>query len=280
MENNENIKVGFFGTPELATITLDTLERHGYSILFVVTQPDRPSGRKMHITHSPVKVWALERNIPVLQPENLSDPDFIENLRRYNCDVFIVMAYGKIIPEEILNIPRAKCLNIHPSLLPKYRGSCPLESAILANDMETGATIIQMDKEMDHGPIVWIKEWPMYIWPPTTKELGEELVDIASDALALLLPSWIAGLIPAIPQDEIGEVTYTKKIRKEDGLIDLNDDPYKNLLKFKAYQEWPSVYFFKDGKRIKITEASFRDGKFIIERVIPEGKKEINYLDL
>ncbi len=275
--NNKDIKIGFFGTPDLAVITLNALELYGYNIPFVVTQPDQPSGRKMLIIPSPVKSWAMERNIPVLQPEKLSDPNFIETLKKYNCDVFIVMAYGKIIPQEILDIPRAKCLNIHPSLLPKYRGPCPLESAILANDMETGVTIIQMDKEMDHGPIVWIKECPMYVWPPTTRELGEELVDIASDALALLLPSWIDGIIPPIPQDEIGEITYTKKIRKEDGLIDLNSDPYKNFLKFKAYKEWPSVYFFKDGKRIKITEASFHDGKFIIEKVIPEGKGEINY---
>ena len=284
--DNNKIKIGFWGVPEYSIITLDWLEMAGYDISFIVTTPDKPKGRKLILTPPPVKSWATEHNIPVLQPEKLRDSAFIEEIKKYDCDVFIVMAYGKIIPEEILNIPKAKSLNIHPSLLPKYRGSCPIESAILADDQNTGSTIIRMDKEMDHGPIIWQKEYISAFWPPKSEELGEELVDIASNAIVLLLPEWIAGKIPEIEQDHT-KATFTKKIEKEDGLINLADDPYKNFLKIQAYHDWPSAYFFVHKKggaygemtRIKITEAEFENGELKIKKVIPEGRSEMDYHD-
>lgn len=276
----QKIKVGFFGTPDYAVMTLDALYQAGFDIAFVVTMPDRPQGRKMLLTPPPVKVWAEQHKVPVLQPEKLRDPVFIESLKNFECDVFIVIAYGKIIPDEILNIPKAKSLNIHGSLLPKLRGSCPIETAILNDEKKTGATIIRMDSEMDHGPIIAMKDVIVEPWPPRAGVLGNEIVKTGSELLVSILPDWIAGKLPEIEQDH-SQATYTKMIQKEDGLMNLSDDPYKNYLKIQAYHGWPSAFFFveKDGKkiRVKITQATFKDGQLIIEKVIPEGKSEMDY---
>ncbi len=277
--NNKKIKIGFFGTPEYAVTTLEALNKAGFEISFIVTMPDRPQGRKMIMTPPPTKIWATEHSTKLYQPEKLRDTELVENLKKHNCDVFVVIAYGKIIPDEILNIPKHKSLNIHGSLLPKLRGSCPIETAILTDQKNTGVTIIRMDSEMDHGPIVAMKEVMVEPWPPTAEVLGREIVKVGSELLVSILPDWINGNLKEIEQDH-SQATYTKKIEKEDGLIDLNDDPYKNYLKVQAYHGWPSAFFFKDGKRIKITEASFKNGQLIIEKVIPEGKKEITYKEV
>jgi len=274
--NNSNIKIGFFGTPDYAVTTLNILKSSGFDIRFVVTMPDRPRGRKMVMTAPEAKVWALENGVPVYQPEKLRDENLIESLKKYECDVFVVIAYGKIIPEAILNIPRYESLNIHGSLLPKYRGSCPIETAILNDDRDTGVCIIKMDSEMDHGPIVASRKVVVENWPPTAQVLGNEIVKTGAQLLVDILPDWISGKISPIEQDH-SKATFTKMIEKEDGLIDLDGDPYKNFLKIQAYNEWPSAFFFKDGKRIKITKASYDNGKLVIEKVIPEGKGEMDF---
>jgi methionyl-tRNA formyltransferase len=245
--------------------------------------PDRPQGRKMIITPPPAKVWALANNVAVYQPEKLREPSIAEELKRHNCDVFVVIAYGKIIPDSILNIPKAKSLNIHGSLLPKLRGSCPIETAILNDEKNTGVTIMRMDAEMDHGPIIAQKEVIVEPWPPMADVLGKAIVNAGADLLVSILPLWIDGKLVEKEQDHSAS-TYTVMIKKEDGLIDLKDAPYKNFLKIQAYHGWPSAFFFveKDGKklRVKITKASFADGVLTIERVIPEGKGEMNFTDL
>ena len=279
----QKIRVGFFGTPDYAVMTLDALHQAGFEIAFVVTMPDRPRGRKMLLTPPPAKVWAEQHKIPVLQPEKLHDIEFIEKLKSFACDIFVVIAYGKIIPEDILNIPKGKSLNIHGSLLPAYRGSCPIETAILENQKHTGVTIMRMDSEMDHGPIIATKDVFVEPWPPQAEILGSEIVKAGSELLVSILPDWISGKLPEHEQDH-SQATFTKMIKKEDGLIDFNDDPYKNYLKIQAYHGWPSAFFFieKDGKkiRVKITQASFKEGKLIIEKVIPEGKSEMDYASL
>lgn len=278
--NNKNIKIGFFGTPEYAVMTLEALHNAGFDIRFVVTMPDRPQGRKMIVTAPPAKVWATEYSIPVIQPDSLKTSEIESQLKSYDCDVFVVIAYGKIIPDNILNIPKFKSLNIHGSLLPKLRGSCPIETAILEDQKHTGVTIIRMDKEMDHGPIVAMKEVTVEPWPPKADELGKEIVKTGSELLISIIPDWIDGKIKEMEQDH-SQASFTKMIEKDDGLIDLNDDPYKNYLKVQAYHGWPSAFFYinKDDNRIrvKITQARFENGKLIIEKVIPEGKGEINY---
>lgn len=281
--SNQNIKIGFFGTPEYAVMTLEALHNAGFDIRFVVTMPDRPQGRKMIITPPPAKVWAIEHNIPVHQPDSLKTSEIESQLKSYDCDVFVVIAYGKIIPDNILNIPKFKSLNIHGSLLPKLRGSCPIETAILEDQKHTGVTIIRMDKEMDHGPIVAMKEVIVEPWPPKADVLGKEIVKVGAELLISIIPDWISGKVKEIEQDH-SQATFTKKIEKDDGLIDLNDDPYKNYLKIQAYHGWPSAFFYinKDDKRIrvKITQAKFENGKLIIEKVIPEGRGEIIYNNL
>ncbi len=280
---NKDIKIGFFGTPDYAVTTLQTLKNAGFNISFVVTMPDRPQGRKMLLTAPPAKIWSIENNIPIIQPESLKTTEIENQLKSFDCDLFVVIAYGKIIPENILNIPKYKSLNIHGSLLPKLRGSCPIETAILEDQRVTGVTIIKMDKEMDHGPIIAMKEVKFEPWPPKAQELGNEIVKVGSDLLVSIIPDWIAGRITETEQDH-SKATFTKKIEKDDGLIDLNNDPYKNYLKIQAYNGWPSAFFFieRNNKRIrvKITQATFKDGKLIIERVIPEGKTETTYESL
>ncbi len=285
-QNNSEIKIGFWGGPEISLIILNRLHDEGYTISFICTSPNRPKGRSLALTPPPTKVWSEKHGIPVFQPEKLKDQTFIQTLKNFDCDVFVVMAYGKIIPEEILNIPRAKSLNIHPSLLPKFRGPCPIESAILADEKNTGVTLMRMDKEMDHGPVVAQKKVAIEPWPPYAHELGKKLVEAGADLLVSTLPDWIGGKIREQEQDH-ERATYTKKIEKEDGLIDPSGDPYANYLKYKAYESWPSVYFFiekTDAKRgqkirIKISQASYIEGRFVIKKIIPEGRSEMNYAD-
>lgn len=276
MIQNNKIKIGFFGTPEYAVTTLNILKNSGYQISFVLTMPDRPKGRKMIVTPPPAKVWALENKIPVFQPEKLKDENLINDLKQFDCDVFVVIAYGKIIPDSILNIPKYKSLNIHGSLLPKLRGSSPIESAILTDERNTGATIIRMDNEMDHGPVIGMRSVNISNWPPTADVLGNEIVKAGANLVSEILPSWISGEIKEIEQDH-SKASFTKKISKEDGEIDLKSDPYQNFLKIQAYHVWPGTFFFSKGKRIKITKARFENGVLTIEKVIPEGKKEMDF---
>jgi methionyl-tRNA formyltransferase len=280
---NNSLRIAFFGTPDRAVIALDRLEAAGIVPALVITQPDRPQGRKLVMTPPPVKSWALSRNLPVLQPDNLSDEAFLKTLRDGNFDAFVVVAYGKILKKELLDIPRRGCLNLHASLLPHLRGSCPIETAILRDERNTGTTIILMDALMDHGPIIAQRVAPITTWPIPADELARIIVTDGGDLLADVLPKWVAGTIEAREQDH-AQATLTKKIKKEDGLMDLSADPYQNFLKFNAYKGWPSSFFFKDmhGKntRIVITDAKFENGQFVINKVIPEGRKEISWSEI
>lgn len=274
----EKIQFAFFGTPDRAVMTLDALNDAGLLPSLIITQPDRPQGRKMVITPPPAKIWAEAHNIPVLQPEKLNDDNFIQTLKEGNFDVFVVVAYGKIISQTILDISKHGALNLHASFLPRLRGASPIESALLTDERKTGVTIMLMDHLMDHGPILGQKEITLPQWPLPVQELAKILVTEGGKMLADILPKWIKGHIKPIEQDH-SKATLTKKIKKEDGLIDLSADGYQNFLKFNAYKEWPGSFFFikKDGKdtRIIITEAAFENNQFVVKKVIPEGKKEM-----
>ena len=285
-----NIKFVFFGTSLFSVTVLETLKEHGLIPSLIVTTPDKPKGRKLVITPPPAKIWAQENNIACIQPESLKiyqkagiRKELIEKLREQEADVFIVASYGKIIPEHIFNIPKAATLNIHPSLLPKLRGATPIEGAIL-HEEKTGVSIMQIDAEMDHGPIVAQKEVEISSseWPLRSDTLEKILAKIGTELLIYVLPDWIAGSVVAHAQDH-SKATFTKKIIKEDGLLDLNADPEKNWRKIQAYHGWPGTFFFveKNGERtrVKITDAKFTDGKLEILKVIPENKKEINFSD-
>lgn len=271
----------FFGTPRFAAIVLDALEAKGYLPALVVTAPDKPKGRRLVVTPSEVKIWAQQRHIPVLTPEKLRDGSFLAGLKKADGDLFIVAAYGKIIPKSVLDMPRHGTLNVHPSLLPKFRGPSPVESAILSDETQTGVTIIVLDLEVDHGPIVAKREHVVADWPPKGSELADDLARLGGALLAESIPHWIATH-HAEPQDD-ARATFTKKITKEDGMIDLAGDPRTNYKKVRAFDEWPGTYFFteRNGKRIRvrITDASLSNNVFTITRVVPEGKKEMSYAD-
>jgi len=270
----QEINFTFWGTPDVASQTLEILKRAGFIPSLIITSPDRPAGRKMLITPPPVKIWAEENNIAYLQPEKL-DEEFFNKLQATIHKLFIVVAYGKIMPEKILNLPKHGSINIHYSLLPKYRGASPVESTILNGDMETGVTIQQMEFKMDSGPM--LAQEKLEILPDEKAlDLRKRLIKIGSELLVKILPKIISGKVKAAPQNE-DEATYCSKIKKEDGLIDLTDDSDRNYNKFRAYASWPRTFFFKDGKRTIITKARLENGKFIIEKVIPEGGKEIEY---
>jgi len=271
----------FFGTPEFSSITLDELAQAGYLPSLIVTAPDKPRGRGLVVTPSEVNTWGTEHNIPVITPSTLKDAEIEKILREVNAEFFVVAAYGKIIPKAILDVPPHGVLNVHPSLLPKFRGSSPIESAILSDETHTGVTIMLLDEEMDHGPIVAQRERITNDWPPKGSMLTRDLAHFGGALLAEIIPEWLGGL-KAEPQDH-AKATFTKKITKEDGQIDLADDPAKNLKKVRAFDEWPGAYTFvaHEGRsiRLKILDATIEEGKFVPTRVIPEGKKEMDYQD-
>lgn len=281
LSNTNPLPFVFFGTPKFAEIVLSELENAGYIPSLVVTAPDKPKGRKLLLTPSDVKLWAQTRNIPVLTPASLANDEIFLELAKFSDTLFIVAAYGKIIPQRILDIPHNGVLNVHPSLLPKYRGSSPIESAILSDDTGTGVSIMELDAEMDHGPIVAQEEHTPSDWPPKGTELTDALAHIGGKLLATCIPSWITEH-HSTPQEH-GEATYTKKIVKEDGLIDISGDPVQNYKKFRAYDEWPGAFFFveRNGKqiRVKITDATLKENNLTITRVVPEGKNEMSYED-
>lgn len=268
-------KIVFFGTPELAVWALEEMQSAGIIPDLIVTTPDKPAGRGRILTSPPVKLWADENNIPVLQPEKL-DENFASYLPKDS--LFCVFAYGKILPQNILDIPEFGTLNIHPSLLPKLRGPSPIRTAIL-KDMknEIGVSIILLDEKMDHGPIVAQEKIEITEWPIMGKILDEQLARSGGKLLASTIPDWLAGNIKVKEQDH-DNVTFSKKFEKENALINMEDDDYQNYLKICAYDGWPGAYFFKDGKRLKITAAHIEGTKLIIDRVIPEGKKEMEYI--
>ncbi len=283
MVNPNTISFAFFGTSEFSVYVLDALKEKGVLPTQIITTPDQPQGRKLIVTPPPVKVWAIENKISYIQPESLKEVGLVEKLESYKCDVFIVASYGKIIPQTILDIPKYKTLNAHPSLLPKLRGASPIQTAILEEN-STGITIMRLDEKMDHGPIIAQKEISAEPWPPHYTILEKKLGTECGHILAEILPEWVAGKIPEKEQNH-DLATYTKKIEKTDGQISLDDDAEKNLRKIRAFEVWPNAYFFAKSKndakeiRVIIKDAEMIDSKLEINRVIPEGKKEMNYRD-
>ncbi|KKQ77455.1 MAG: hypothetical protein A3A96_01705 [Candidatus Zambryskibacteria bacterium RIFCSPLOWO2_01_FULL_39_39] len=289
----------FFGSSRFSVYVLDELKQHGMLPNLLITIPDRPKGRKMILTPNEVRVWGQKNNIEVFDPETLRSErgsnaeEFLRNteVKFGDWDLFLVASYGKIIPKEIFEIPKHKTLNIHPSLLPKYRGASPIQSQILNNDTEVGVSIMQIEEAMDTGPIVIQKPLPnpspcqgeeqgtKGAWGEVGRKELEKILAIEGAGLfAHILPEWLLGAIDPIIQNE-DKATYCQKIKKEDGFLDLSDNPLKNLLKIKAFEEWPTSYYFNKEKRIIITDATIEDDKLKILKIIPEGKKEMLYED-
>lgn len=272
---NQKPSFVFFGTPDLAVSALEGLSKHGYLPIAIVTSPDKPVGRHQVLSPSPTKVWGLAHHIPVLEPTKIDDA-FLAELSTLNFELGIVAAYGKILSQKLLDMPKFGMINIHPSLLPLYRGTAPVVGPILAGDIKTGVSIIKLDAEVDHGPILFQDERAL-TGNEKASELGNILFYHGGEMLAQALPRYINGDIN-LHEQEHNLATFTKKIKKEDGLVHLTDDPITLWRKYRAYDVWPGIFFFdEDNKRVKITKAIFENGQFIIEKIIPEGKKEIPY---
>lgn len=271
------MKIVFFGTPDIAVASLDELAKNDMLPSLIVTAPDTRQGRGLILTPPEAKVWADEHNIPTLQPTTLKDESVQQQLRDVGADMFVVVAYGKLLPQAVLDIPPQGTINMHPSLLPKHRGPCPIESQILVEQdwHDVGVSIMQLDAEMDHGPVYAQRaklpelenNWPMR---------SSMLRTILAQHGAELLVETIKTLPEPVEQNHT-EATFCTKITKNDALINLEDSAETNYRKFLAYDVWPRAFFFKDGKRFIITDATLENRAFVIKKVIPEGKKEMAY---
>jgi len=245
------MKIVFFGTHTLAIAILQTLTQAStFEICAAVTQPDKPAGRGYKSESPPIKRFAENAGLPVLQYKKLND-DAVAALRAYNADIFIVAEYGVLIPEVILSIPRHGTLNVHPSLLPNYRGASPIQSAIFAGETKTGVSIILLDKEMDHGPILVQKECAIDD-RDTAVTLEATLGRLGARLLIDMLPKWVTGNIQPREQDH-ARATFCKKLTRESGRIDWTQSAEKIHRMWRAYLPWPGIFTMWNGKRLKLT---------------------------
>lgn len=278
------MKIAFFGTPDLAATALSEMETFGVVPDLIVTTPDAPVGRKQTITPPATKLWALERNIPVFQPASLKNKEDLIPLTSETWDIFVVFAYGKIMPDWLLNLPKYGTINAHPSLLPKFRGASPIRSTLLHDLSAAGVTIIQMDAEMDHGPILYQQVVELYNEPVPGTKLDKTMSLICGDLLAHVIQELPKGTLTPTPQNH-ELATFCTKITKD--MAELTLDPYALpegddaravYCKICAFDGWPEAFFIHDGKRIKIKEAELSpDGALILKRIVPEGKNETDF---
>ncbi len=256
------LRIIYMGTPQFAVPALETLIagskpglvlQEGYEIVTVITRPDKPSGRGKEVVYSPVKQLALSQEIPVWQPGSLKRQENIEMLAAYQSDLFIVAAFGQILPQAVLDLPRYGTLNIHASLLPKYRGVSPISEAILQGDTETGVTIMLIDAGVDTGPILLQRAIPI-AEDDTTGSLTLKLAALGASALLEALPLWVQGKITPQPQDE-RFASHTHMLHKEDGKIDWNRPADVLARTVRAFTPWPGAYTNWGNKILKIISA-------------------------
>jgi len=246
------MKIIFIGTPEFGAIILEELIKANFKPVLVVTAPDKPVGRKQIITPPPVKISAKKYNISVLQPEKILNlKSEILNLKP---DLIIIAGFGQILPKEILEIPEYGCLNVHPSLLPKYRGSSPIQCTILNGDKETGVTIILMTEKLDQGDIIAISKFQITNPRITYLKLHNILAGKGANLLLEVIPKWVNGEIEPKPQDD-SKASYTKILKKEDGKIDWKKPAEYIERQIRAFQPWPGAFTFLKLKNLKILDA-------------------------
>lgn len=244
------MKFIFAGTTEFGIPTLEKLTSSGNELLFVITQPDKPTGRKQELTAPPIKKWAQQNNVRVLQPENISQ--LHDEIALPKPDVMLVAAYGQIIPKEILILPVHGSVNIHGSILPKYRGASPIQAAILNGDKSTGITLIKMDEKMDHGPIIATKQTE--IGPTETyPDLYKKLSLLAADLVSEILPKFVRNEI-SVSEQEHDKATFTKLLKKEDARIDWTKPAIQIVNQIRALNPEPGTWTTLDGKSVKISE--------------------------
>ncbi len=277
----------YFGGEPLGVPVLEELKAAGYLPKLIVASPDRKSGRGQKLTPPPVKVWAEENNITVWQPENFKDQAQAEE-KLADFDLFIVVAYNHILPEWLINLPEHKTLNVHPSLLPLLRGASPIRSAIL-RDMkdEIGVSLMQLDKKMDHGPIITQQHLNINEedWPVRGPELDRVLAHEGGRLLAATIKGYVSGDL--VPQEQEHEyATYCGRFEKSEGELDINptklpsgDIAYQTLLKIYALMGSPNTFFINEGKRVKINDATLENNQLKLTQVTPEGKGKQSFTD-
>jgi len=252
-------RILFAGTPEFALASLRALCDSGVVPAAVYTQPDRPAGRGRKLTPSPVKEFALERDIPVRQPETLKDGDVLAEISDFNADLMIVAAYGLILPQAILDLPKRGCVNVHASLLPRWRGAAPIQAAILAGDTESGISLMQMTAGLDSGPVFARRSIPIGD-SESAGELHDRLSLLGGEMICEQLPGIIEGTVSAEPQDE-SLVTCAGKISKSDAAMNWQDKATQLLRQVRAYNPAPGAFFDLDGEQTKCWSAEFVDAR-------------------
>ena len=297
----ENIKIIFFGTPHFAEKILKEIITAGYSVVAVFTQPDKKFGRSRMMKKSAVKELAEKKTIPVFESQNLRQEKAVKEIMKLRPDLIVVAAYGKILPKSILEIPKYGAINIHASLLPKFRGASPVQEAILSGENKTGITLMLMNEKLDAEEII-NQESISIKKKDTTHSLSEKLADVGGRALLETIPLWISGSIKPTLQNE-KEATFCRTVKKEDGKIDWNDPAETIFRKWRAYKVWPGIFAYftlrMGKKRLKLAEIEMEEkedigelpgkvikykdkiavqakkGLIVLERVQLEGKKEM-----
>lgn len=286
------IRIVFMGSPDFAVPTLQALSDH-YQVVGVVTQPDKPAGRGQLLSPPPVKQLAVQLDLPVIQPNRLKEPEAMTQLEAWQPDMIVVAAFGQILRRAVLEMPRLGCINVHASLLPRWRGAAPIQAAILAGDAQTGITIMKMDAGVDTGDI--LAQQMETIQPADTAEtLTDRLAELGGRFLVETLPEIIAGKLTSKPQNP-DEATYASMLKKEDGLLDFNQPAEDLERRVRAMLPWPGAYIFWRGQPLKIHRAHVEDrvsakqgtllrmgelpavaapgGALVLDEVQPAGKK-------
>lgn len=287
-------KVVFMGSPDFALPSLRALAQ-GYDVVGVVTQPDRASGRGREVKMPPVKTLARELHLPLMQPEKLRAPEAMDQLYAWAPDLIVVAAFGQILKKDVLNLPRYGCINVHASLLPRWRGAAPINAAILAGDEETGVTIMQMDVGLDTGPML-AKKSIRLTRDDTAGSVAGALSTLGADLLIETLPRWMAGEIQPQSQDDT-RATYAPMLKKEQGKLDFARDVNELERMIRAFNPWPGAYMEFDGAVLKVHRAHVeqgdsqagqrlvmqnqpavgaRSGILLLDEVQPAGKKSMS----
>lgn len=243
-------RIVFMGTPDFAVPVLETLVRSPYEVVGVVTQPDKPKGRKQVLTPPPVKDAAVRHGIPVLQPERLRQPEAVEAVLAWRPDLIVTAAYGQLVPAELLRAPRYGCVNVHASLLPKYRGGAPIHWAIIRGEKETGVTLMYMTERLDAGDIIAQRVVPIYE-DDTVGSLHDRLKEAGACLLEETLPALLSGTVQAVPQDD-SRATYAPNIRREDERIDWHRPAVDVYNLVRGLNPWPGAYTVFHGEQWKI----------------------------
>lgn len=244
------MKIAFFGTPDFAVPVLETVHNSKHKIILVITQPDKPVGRKQILTPSPVKEFSLKNNLPILQPEKAKDETFLKKYKEFSPDLNLIVSFGQILPDELIYFPKFHSLNIHASLLPKYRGASPINWAIINGDEKTGITFQFIEKKLDAGDIIYTEEIPIEK-QDTSITLYKKLSKLSADTVLKVLDMVESQKYTRIKQDE-NKATYVKILKKEDGKIDFNSSSENIFNKIRGLLPWPCAYCFFDDKMLKI----------------------------